>query len=252
MVVTVGILFVGGYFLRLKLVALILTASLLLGIARSSAVYGDYLALRKFDGQKREFVGRVVADPTEKIGRIEVVVSDIEVGDRKFNDGFIKSSLLGGRELRRGDKVKISAKLSLGYGIYALKSSYSQVELLDRQTRQIDNLRLGFIKSIEVHLPGDSGQLMAGMILGSRSKISEELQEQMRSSGLTHLVAVSGYNLTILANFVTSILKSRSRKVTLVLSTFAVLLFAAAVGPSGSVLRATVVSIMGILAGFTG
>lgn len=43
----------------------------------------------------------------------------------------------------------------------------------------------------------DAGALLPGMVLGDRSGLTPELAQSMRTSGLTHLTAVSGTNCTI-------------------------------------------------------
>ena len=41
---------------------------------------------------------------------------------------------------------------------------------------------------------------MSGIVLGERAEFSEEFKENLNLSGTSHLVALSGYNITILAN----------------------------------------------------
>jgi len=60
-------------------------------------------------------------------------------------------------------------------------------------------------KRIESSMPGDEGALMAGMLYGERGmgKASNDL---FRRAGLTHLIAVSGSNITIVASIVFALL----------------------------------------------
>ena len=48
---------------------------------------------------------------------------------------------------------------------------------------------------------GDAGALIPGMVLGDTSKQTPEFKDQMKRSGLTHLVAVSGANFAIVSGF---------------------------------------------------
>lgn len=87
---------------------------------------------------------------------------------------------------------------------------------------------------------GDSGALIPGMVLGDTSLQSDTFQTQMRRSGLTHLVAVSGANFAIVSSFVLwamAFLFSRKRT-RLIATAVALLSFIALVRPSPSVLRA--------------
>jgi competence protein ComEC len=49
---------------------------------------------------------------------------------------------------------------------------------------------------------GDAGALIPGMVLGDTSKQSPTFKADMKRSGLTHLVAVSGANFAIVSAFV--------------------------------------------------
>lgn len=60
----------------------------------------------------------------------------------------------------------------------------------------------GFKDTIQMHLRTVVGEphasLLAGIIIGVRSSISEELQEAFSRAGLTHIVAISGFNIAII------------------------------------------------------
>ncbi len=44
--------------------------------------------------------------------------------------------------------------------------------------------------------------LIAGILIGERTSIPEDLQQAFKQTGLTHIVAISGYNINLVANFV--------------------------------------------------
>ena len=78
------------------------------------------------------------------------------------------------------------------------------------------------------------------MVIGDTSKQSEEFKNEMRRSGLTHLVAVSGANFAIVSAFVLWGMQFIFRRTNYRLLATAVALaaFIALVRPSPSVLRA--------------
>ncbi len=99
--------------------------------------------------------------------------------------------------------------------------------------------------SIRTHLralcgSGDSGALIPGMVLGDTSLQSPEFKNDMRRSGLTHLVAVSGANFAIISFFVLWCMQwlFRSLRTRLIFTAIALSSFIALVRPSPSVLRA--------------
>lgn len=87
---------------------------------------------------------------------------------------------------------------------------------------------------------GDAGALIPGMVIGDTSKQSVEFKNEMRRSGLTHLVAVSGANFAIVSAFVLYVMQFifRKKSYRLIATALALLAFIALVRPSPSVLRA--------------
>jgi competence protein ComEC len=99
--------------------------------------------------------------------------------------------------------------------------------------------------SIRTHLralcgQGDAGALIPGMVLGDTSLQTPEFKNDMRRSGLTHLVAVSGANFAIISFFVLWCMQwiFRSLRIRLIFTAVALSSFIALVRPSPSVLRA--------------
>ena len=87
---------------------------------------------------------------------------------------------------------------------------------------------------------GDAGALIPGMVLGDTSKQTAEFKDQMKRSGLTHLVAVSGANFAIVSSFVLWCMQFviRRKNYRIFATAIALACFIALVRPSPSVLRA--------------
>jgi len=87
---------------------------------------------------------------------------------------------------------------------------------------------------------GDAGALIPGMVIGDVSKQSVDFKNDMRRSGLTHLVAVSGANFAIVSAFVLWAMQFafRTMRYRLIATAIALTAFIALVRPSPSVLRA--------------
>jgi competence protein ComEC len=90
----------------------------------------------------------------------------------------------------------------------------------------------------------DSKVLVAGLAMGEIADLSEELEEQMRSVSLTHLVAVSGANCAIVVGMVYLIcVRLRlGRTGRTVVSLASLVGYVLLVGPDPSVLRAAVMT----------
>ena len=106
-----------------------------------------------------------------------------------------------------------------------------------RWARSLDRIRDGLRAASGT---GNSGALIPGMVLGDTSLQSATFKNEMRRSGLTHLVAVSGANFAIVSTFILYLMQFIFRKIPLRLGATAIFLiaFIALVRPSPSVLRA--------------
>jgi len=62
-------------------------------------------------------------------------------------------------------------------------------------------LRDMFVSNIRTVIPEPEGSLAVGLILGGSGGLSKEVQSDFSRTGMTHIVAVSGYNVTIIAEY---------------------------------------------------
>jgi competence protein ComEC len=83
---------------------------------------------------------------------------------------------------------------------------------------------------------GDNAALLTGILTGDRSAFSEKLTDDLFNSGMTHVAAVSGLHVSILAGFITLLLRSRRRAVFISLPL--VFLYVAVTGFTPSAMRA--------------
>ena len=98
-------------------------------------------------------------------------------------------------------------------------------------------------------LPTNEGALLSGITLGDRSHITSDFKDQMATSGTTHLVALSGYNIAIIAIVVTQIFgRFVSRRKNFYLTSILILLFVAMVGAEPSVVRAALMAFLVLFA----
>jgi competence protein ComEC len=82
----------------------------------------------------------------------------------------------------------------------------------------------------------DNAALLTGILTGDRSCFSEKLTDDLFNTGITHVAAVSGLHVSILAGFIALI--SRSRRRSVFISLPAVLLYVAVTGFTPSAMRA--------------
>lgn len=106
-----------------------------------------------------------------------------------------------------------------------------------------------FEKAINQILPEPHAAFLAGLLFGAKKAIPETLLEKFNRVGLTHIVVVSGYNITIIAIVIGALFsKLFSRKISFWLSLLAILLFVILVGAASPVIRAAIMGILVLLA----
>ena len=97
-------------------------------------------------------------------------------------------------------------------------------------------------------LPEPEASLLDGLLIGSTSGLSKEITEEFRRAGLSHIVAVSGTNVTIILAVVSSCLFFLPIKKRFFPMLFATIGFVLLTGASAAVVRAGLMGILGLLA----
>jgi competence protein ComEC len=106
------------------------------------------------------------------------------------------------------------------------------------------------VDTISRQLPPAAAGLLAGLLLGERATMPRDADEAFRRAGVYHVLAVSGFNVALLAScvFLTLSLLGLPRRPTAVVAGGALVAFALVVGGHPSVLRATVMGLGLLLA----
>jgi len=104
------------------------------------------------------------------------------------------------------------------------------------------------IQQIKKILPEPESSLLAGILIGAKEDMGKELLEEFRETGIIHIVVLSGFNLTILAQFIMIILSVFGRKVSAIFGSLSIILFAIMTGASATIVRASLMALLVILA----
>lgn len=104
----------------------------------------------------------------------------------------------------------------------------------------------------KIYLPEPEAAFLNGILLGSKRAIPEDVQADLKATGTTHIVAISGANITIMLGLLAGILPLYS-----LLSQFQATILAAGfitvlTGGSASVIRGALVAIVGKYLRFKG
>lgn len=106
-------------------------------------------------------------------------------------------------------------------------------------------VRTKFQNSVEKNLPMPESSLAIGLDIGSKEGFSKEIMDQFSKVGITHIVALSGYNVTIIIVFLTEILLGiLTKKQIFIFSTILIILFDILAGGSSSIVRASIITLV--------
>lgn len=142
----------------------------------------------------------------------------------------------------RGDRLKISGKLFPRRGANQAGMGFANIELLARSPTKLDTFRRNFAASMQNVLPEPLASFGLGLLIGQRTSLGSAVNDQLTNVGLIHIVAVSGYNLTVIVMIVRRLFEKRSRYQAFIISSVLIGLFLLITGGSPSIVRAAVVS----------
>ena len=97
----------------------------------------------------------------------------------------------------------------------------------------------------------NEASLGVSYLLGQKSDLDKTTSENLRTIGLVHIVVASGTHLSILVTALAKIFH-KSRRVHLLFSTLFVIIFMALIGFTPSILRAGLMTILALVAGYSG
>jgi competence protein ComEC len=117
--------------------------------------------------------------------------------------------------------------------------------LLGESLRAMNNLRQKLISLFSKTLPTPSSNLLMGIIFGIKEQMPKDFTDNLRTSGVFHVIAASGMNVTLIGGFIaTGLAFFLKRQIAITLSILAIIFYAVLAGLEASIIRA---SIMGII-----
>jgi competence protein ComEC len=112
-------------------------------------------------------------------------------------------------------------------------------------------LKQFFVQSFQKVLPGDDASLLAGINLGEKSAIDKDFRNDLVTTGTIHIIALSGYNVTIVANALRDLfvdVLGFGVRVAGIVGGFGIVLFVIMTGLQSSAIRAGVMALIGLFA----
>jgi competence protein ComEC len=111
------------------------------------------------------------------------------------------------------------------------------------QLVSLDALRADLARPLELLVPEPESGILLGIVLGERASVSPDLAYAFAVSGTTHLLAISGFNMTLVGTAVALALRGRARPTTRAIATVAAIVaYSVLVGLGPSVMRAALMA----------
>jgi competence protein ComEC len=243
---------------------------LLLGVAALGALRAMALPLSAADvaalalPRAATVTGRVDGAPVSFAPDRTRLVLEVEQVDEARRSGRLQVTLYGNPPaLTEGQRVRANVRLHRAGG-FKNPGGFDYADHLAREgilvvgTARAERLtvvddpgppwhvrvRRGAREAIERALPPASAALLAGLLLGERTALPPEIDTAFRRAGVYHLLAVSGFNVALIAGatFALLTLVRTGRRVAAAAAMVVVAGFAAVVGPEPSVLRAVIMA----------
>jgi len=231
------------------------------------------------DSDIRTYIGKgivsfsgTVSEPPEASGSsVRYVISaeslEKEKGNAQAVEGKVLLSLPLGFDFKYGDRLKVTGELIappagsggswrdyLNHrGIYTY-SQYGWVYRLESGGGNpllalLYGLREKGARVIDTIFPAPENALLRGILLGDESQISPLAREAYSITGTSHIIAISGFNMAVLAGIVAHVFTRRlgAQKGSL-LTIVVLLLYTILVGAEASVMRAAFMGAFTVIA----
>ena len=244
--------------------------SMLVGVARMDFATNDVLLLDSSVGQKITLEG-VIDIPVQKSYNQQAVLS-LSSGQN------VLIYTANYPRLKYGDKISINGTLQnpknfqtdqgsefdyIGYLYkdnikYILKNGKASIISRDNGNFIVDSLLLfkdWFINGYQKILPPSEADLMGGLTLGTKENIDKEFRNSLVETSTIHIIALSGYNVTIVANFLRGVFSQVSfigSRGALFGGALGIIFFVAMTGMQSSAIRAGLMALIALLGRGTG
>jgi competence protein ComEC len=222
-------------------------------------------------GQKVQFLGIIIDEPEIKENSQKLII-ETENGNEKvkilLSADFIE-------EYRYGDEVNFSGKLEkpenfiTDYGkefdyINYLKKdgifyvmNFPKLQIISHENGNKIKSTLFFIKEkflekINFSIKEPESLLMGGLILGEKASFNQELRQSFINTGTIHIVALSGYNITIVAEWIMKLFAFLPKNFGFAVGIGTIILFILMTGGSTTAIRAGIMAILALIARATG
>lgn len=238
---------------NLTALLVVVVGGLLCGWARGSVYMYKLVEYEQLYNKKVTVLVRAGEDAVYgKTKQLSFSGKDVTLEGGQKLMGHIQLSGFGSNAVFQDDEVVVTGKLRPGYGIYQASISFGEVHVVARHPSLITELRRKFVAGTETALPEPLAPFVMGLLVGQRANLPQATKNDLQRVGLTHIIAVSGANLTIILQAMRRLFGKRSKRLSTMLTLGLMFVFLLIAGASASIVRAAMVSTLSIFAAYYG
>jgi competence protein ComEC len=220
---------------------------------RGALYYQKLAAYQTLHYQKVTFRAQAMDDAIYgKNSQLTFDANKLELSDGSHVTGKVSISGFGLNSVFQGDEVQVSGKLYPGYSAYQGRISFAQLVIIRHHPSLVAEIRRKFAGGMQNALPEPLASFAMGLLIGQRATLPTNVKQDLLMVGLTHIIAVSGYNLTIMLHASKRLLARQSKRIATALSLILIGAFLLLAGSSASIIRAAIISVLSIAAGYYG
>lgn len=138
--------------------------------------------------------------------------------------------------------------------------SYPKIEIVSRGNGNkiqsiLFSVKEKFLEKINSAITGSESLLLGGLILGEKASFSQDLRQSFVDTGTIHIVALSGYNVTIVAEWFMKLFAQvpyLSKNFGIGMGILAIILFILMTGGGSTAIRAGIMATLALIARATG
>jgi competence protein ComEC len=209
--------------------------------------------------------GVVAGVPVFKQDQLEIILDDLKLNGKDFPDRRLQVKISNLEKVKPADMLSFSAELidsrdqtlPLVYRQFLLRQRVNWVARSSRGLKVNGGMRTEdfFVgiwlmrqwlnEQLSAAVKEPAASLLMGILIGERGNLPKDLTDNFQITGLTHILAISGFNITLIINLILLLLAGARKGWRWLASCLLIGFFVFLTGGSASVVRAAV---MGVLA----
>jgi len=199
-----------------------------------------------------EYRGVIVREPVRRAAKFRLTLGNVTAGGRSL--GAMTVSVRNAFEVREGDTVAWRCLVFADNDQPGFCAADGSVKVVGHGFHPLLAMRAKLRATVRAFLPEPEASLLLGLLVGDRGGLPEALILDFRATGTSHVLAVSGYNVVLVADAMVILfaLAGLARRHAALVVVLCIVGFAGLAGADPPVTRAALMGSAGLIAAALG